>query len=614
MAGYSVGGEKMKKIKNAVRLVFYNWRPMAGFEIVYKLASVAFFAPLLFGAFDLAMRIAGYSYLTLENVIPFVLKPVTLILLAAILILAAIYAMVDISAAVFTLDQSMQGNRVTFGQIVRFAVKNSVRVWRLKNVLLVPVVLLLLPFVNIGLASGFLTTVSIPEFILDYIRANAILSALFASAAIGLTVVAVRWLYAFFYFTLEGCSFSEARKKSAALGKGKRIRDLVELVFMQIGMALVYLFFLILMVTAASLLGKLFSGIFLLKWLGSTAVWLAIVLALAVIAALSVPLGYGCVGILFYRRKEETGEAVIHTSSPELRKKGRGRVIRRALGITAAFVVAAVSLTLGFLLSTGRINPNIEYLRTVEITAHRGASAFYPENTMAAFEGAKELGADWIELDVQQSRDGKIFVAHDTNFRRTTGVSANSWELDYDEIASLDAGSFFSKEYAGEKMPLLSEVIAFAKENAMRLNIELKPTGHETDFEKCVVDEIRAANFANNCVITSQVYEVLENVKAYDPGITTVYVMSLAYGDLGRLTAADHFSVEAMNATKSLISQVHNAGKELYVWTVNTKESITRMAELGVDNIITDDIELAKSCVVESRYSSLLVEFLKLLD
>ena len=268
---------------------------------------------------------------------------------------------------------------------------------------------------------------------------------------------------------------------------------------------------------------------------------------------------------------------------------------------------------LGFLLSTGKINPKIEYLRTVEITAHRGASAFYPENTMAAFVGAKELGADWIELDVQQSKDGKIFVAHDTNFRRTTGVNANSWELTYDEIAALDAGSFFSPEYAGERMPLLSEVIDFAKGNSMRLNIELKPTGHETDFEKCVVDEIRAAGFQDYCVITSQVYEVLENVKAYDSSVTTVYVMSLAYGDLNKLTAADHFSVEAMNATRSMVSKVHNAGKELYAWTVNTKESITKMAELNVDNIITDNIELARECVYESRYSSLLREFLKAL-
>lgn len=152
----------------------------------------------------------------------------------------------------------------------------------------------------------------------------------------------------------------------------------------------------------------------------------------------------------------------------------------------------------------------------------------------------------------------------------------------------------------------------FAKENGIKLNIELKPTGHETDFEKSVIDVIRQADLEDACVITSQVYEVLENVKAYDDSITTVYVMSLAYGDINQLDAADHFSVEATSATKTLISRVHNEGKEIYAWTVNTEESIDKMIELNVDNIITDDIELARQCVDESRYSNLLTEYLKL--
>ncbi len=604
----------MKKLRKATKLVFYNWKPLAWFEIIYKLASVVFFVPLLLGMFNLAMKLTGYSYLTMENIFSFISKPVTLAMLVVILVLAAIYAMIDISATVFVIDQSKQEKTVTLGQIVSFSVKNSIRVWLPKNILLVPVVLLLLPFVSIGLASGFFSTVSIPEFILDYIKANTLLSSLFAVAVVLLTLVAVRWLYAFFYFTLEGCNFQEARKKSVRLGKGKRVRDFSQLLVMQVIFALVYIVFLLLLILAAFFAGKLFSGIFLLKWLGSTLVWLAVVLALAIIAALSVPLGYSCIAILYYRRKEEVQEPVIHAEAPQVRVNPRFQKFSKAATTILAVVVAVVSLTLGYLLSTGKINPEIEYLRTMEVTAHRGASAFYPENTMAAFVGAKEMGADWIELDVQQSKDGQIFVAHDTNFIRTTGVNANAWEMTYDEISQLDAGSFFDKQYAGEKMPLLSEVISYAKDNGMRLNIELKPTGHETDFEKDVVDVIRAGDFEKDCVITSQVYRVLENIKDYDESLQTVYVMSVAYGDINQLAAADHFSVEATNVTRRLVSAVHNAGKELYVWTVNTKDSIMKMISLNVDNIVTDNIELAKECIFESRYSTLLEEFLKLLE
>ncbi len=115
-------------------------------------------------------------------------------------------------------------------------------------------------------------------------------------------------------------------------------------------------------------------------------------------------------------------------------------------------------------------------------------------------------------------------------------------------------------------------------------------------------------------MITSQIYEVLERVKTYDKSITTVYVMSLAYGEIDSLTAADHFSVEATSATPDLISRVHNAGKQIYAWTVNTGEGINRMIERNVDNIITDNIELAKQCVYASRYSNLLVEYMKLFE
>lgn len=604
----------MRKLKRVAEIVGYNGKALTGFEVLYKLASVLLFAPLLLGAFRLAMRLAGYSYLTLENLLPFLGRPVTLLLLAVILLLAAVYAMVDVSAVLFALDCAVQKKRVTCRQIVRFAAKNAVRVCHRKNVLLVPVVLLLLPFVHIGLASGFLTSISIPEFILDYIRANRVLSALFVLLAVALTVLVSRWLYAFFYFTLEGCSFADARRKSVALSRGKRLRDFAEFLLLQLGMAVVCVAFLLLLTAAASLVGKLLSGVFLLRWIGSTAVWLAVVLALAIFAASGVPLGYGCVGFLYYRRKAEIGEAVRHVEVPELPEHPRRRTLYKGLRVTFCCLLAAGSLTLGFLLSTGKISPDIAYLRTVEITAHRGASAYYPENTLPAFEGAKKLGADWVELDVQQSKDGKIFVAHDTNFKRTAGVNADSWELTYDEIAKLDVGRFFSEDYAGTHMPLLSDVIAFARENDMKLNIELKPTGHETNFEAAVVAEIRRANFADDCVITSQVYEVLERVKACDDGIPTVYVMSLAYGDINRLTAADHFSVEAMNVSKSLVSEVHKAGKQLYAWTVNTKESITKMVERGVDNIITDDVELARACIDDSRYSTLLQEFIKLLQ
>lgn len=211
---------------------------------------------------------------------------------------------------------------------------------------------------------------------------------------------------------------------------------------------------------------------------------------------------------VFYGHKEDRQEEIVHGGADRYQEKEKRRKIRYAA--EGVILLGAVICCCFYLygIYNHKVSVQIEYVRTMEVTAHRGASARYPENTMAAFEGAKELGADWIELDVQQSRDGQIFVMHDTNFIRTAGVDRNTWEMNYDEIRTLDVGSFFSSRFAGERVPLLSEVIAFAKENGIKLNIEMKPTGHEHEFEQKVAEIIATEKFADQCVVTSQVGSV----------------------------------------------------------------------------------------------------------
>lgn len=262
-----------------------------------------------------------------------------------------------------------------------------------------------------------------------------------------------------------------------------------------------------------------------------------------------------------------------------------------------------------FLYLAGRTNFNIETIKRVEVTAHRGASKDYPENTMLAFEGAKEYDADWIELDVQQTKDREIVVSHDSNLSRVAGINKEINDINYEELKTIDVGSHLNTVFSDARIPKLDEVIDFAKENNIRLNIELKPTGKEIDFENQVIEIIKEKEFENRCVITSQVYQSLEKVKRIDPTIKTIYVMSIAVGEITQLDCADGFSIESINANKKMVNAVHQSQKELLVWTVNSEENIRKMIELGVDNIITDDVQKCKALVAESRNS----DYIKLL-
>ena len=322
-------------------------------------------------------------------------------------------------------------------------------------------------------------------------------------------------------------------------------------------------------------------------------------------------ISFATISAMFYKHKTDKKEKIKHIAYNKIIKDKKHNTILKYI-ITIVVLLSVVSGSLfTYQIITGETNLNIKYIRKMEITAHRGASVKYPENTMAAFRGAKKLGADWIELDVQQTKDRQIVVSHDTNLARVTGVNKDIIDMNYSEIEKLDAGSFFNKKFKGEKIPLLKEVLQYAKDNNIRLNIELKPTGNEKDFEKQVVDLIKKYEFDNRCVITSQVYSVLEKVKKEDKEIKTVYVMSIAIGEITDAKYADAFSVEASNVNESLVNTVHNSGKELFAWTINTEESINNMIDMDVDNIITDNIQLGKKLVEKSKSSDLISEFMK---
>ncbi len=604
----------MGKVRQLGRLVKRNRWALAKFEITFKLLTFLVAVPLFSGSVRLVMKLTGYEYLTVENVVSFAIHPLTIVSFLALLLLMTAYAMFDITTVVIILDQSCQNRKACLQDVMRISARKCGKLFRFRSLSLAFLILFLIPFLNLGLATGVISTIQVPGFIQDYILQNRILLVLCSGLVAFLAALLLRWLYSLHYLILEDMPFGEARKHSCRLGAGRHIKDLFSLVSMQLVISLVFLGCVMIGILLIMAVDSLLENLTLLNSFVSTIIWMFIALSAAVFMSLSMPFGYAGISVLFYKHKQELGEEIRSLKLEDGDRGAKDNSRMRAVGFGIVIAALALGTVFTYGLQLGKYNLNIEYARTTEVTAHRGASVDYPENTMSAFRGAAELGADWIELDVQQTQDGRIIVIHDTNFKRTTGVNKNTWELTYEEVSRLDAGSFFGPDYAGERIPLLSEVVEFARENLIKLNIELKPTGYERDFEKKVVDIVTERDFLDKCVITSQVYQVLENVKEYSPEAQTVYVMSLAYGNITKLEAADHFSVEAANVTENLVDRVHGEGKQLYAWTVNTESGIRRMVELNVDNVITDNVILAKETIYAEKTSDLISEYVKLLE
>ncbi len=220
--------------------------------------------------------------------------------------------------------------------------------------------------------------------------------------------------------------------------------------------------------------------------------------------------------------------------------------------------------------------------------AHRGASGHAPENTLAAIRLAMEMGAEMCELDVQQTADDRLVVAHDDALDRTTNGKGNVREVTLAELQQYDAGSWFDPRFAGEKLPALEEVIALVR-GRMQLNVEAKIHGHERNVASLIVETLKRERFEAQCVVTSFDHKVVDEIKTLAPALQVGYIFGW------REFSAEVFSgkVELLSTHYSLVDTVflaraRAAGKKVHVWTVNDPWLMRRMIELGVDGIITN--------------------------
>jgi len=220
--------------------------------------------------------------------------------------------------------------------------------------------------------------------------------------------------------------------------------------------------------------------------------------------------------------------------------------------------------------------------------AHRGASGHAPENTLAAFRLALEMGAEMCELDVQQTADDRLVVMHDDTLERTTNGAGNLWEMTRAELQRYDAGLWYDKKFSGETLQTLEQVIAFAR-GKMKLNIEVKIHGHERHLPALVVEAIRREKFVGDCVVTSFDWKTVDEIKKLAPELKVGYIFGWKEFSPEVFAAP----VELLSAHYSLvdadfIERAHAAAKKVHVWTVNYKWLMRRLRQRGVDGIITN--------------------------
>ena len=599
----------INKIKN---MLIYNFKELVIFQIVFKITSFLIFAPLFLNIFNIIMKITGYEYLTFENMVGFILNPLVEFMLILLILFMMVYTFFDLSTVIIILDASYQEKKIDIKEVLTISTRKSLEVFKAKNIALAFMILFLIPFLNIGIASGFISSIKIPEFIMDYINNNLLFMFIFWLTFGLLTVILLRWLYAIHYYILENCDFKEARKRSINLINGSRINDLSKLIVVQGIVYGIYLIFLFIGIALIYFIYKLLQKIMIIGSVFITIIGIFLALSLIIFAALSMPLSYAVMSIMFYRHKEKNQELIKHINFNKQRRVIITTKKWQHIKATLIVVVVITGSIFTYNVATNRYNFNIEYIKNIEITAHRGDSLNYPENTILAFDSAVNKNADWIELDVQLTKDKEIVVCHDANLKRVAGVDKNIYDLSYEELSQINIKN--NNDDTNVKIPLLSDVFRWGLFNNVSFNVELKPYDDDLTLVKKVIELVKKYYLEDRVTLSSNKYSILEEIKNVDDKVSTAYIMSLAYGDISKLDKADNFSIEASSINKDLVKKLHNDGKEVFAWTVNARDSINKMLDLNVDNIITDDVEYAKKLLFESKSSNLVFVYLKMIE
>lgn len=226
------------------------------------------------------------------------------------------------------------------------------------------------------------------------------------------------------------------------------------------------------------------------------------------------------------------------------------------------------------------------------VWAHRGASAYAPENTMAAFLLAQKLGADGVELDVHLTADGKVVVCHDADIKRTSNGKGVIEDMTYEELASFDFGyaDVFGNRFEGERIPLLEEVYRALLPCNTIINVELKKSRPE--LVRAVLKLEEECGAAGAVIYSSFVHEYLEEIKKINPAapVAPLYGCCKEFVALGKglKATAIHPSYGDVFSDADYVRKAHAANLRVHPYTPNDFDTLFALTELGVDAVITN--------------------------
>ncbi|MGB5833381.1 MAG: glycerophosphodiester phosphodiesterase family protein [Thiohalocapsa sp.] len=562
------------------------------YDLFYKLLGAALLTPIAAFVLNRLIRTSGGVSITNEAIAGFLLSaPGILFALSTVaLTLASFYA--EQAGLMHIASGASRGRATGWADALATAISALPRLLHLALWQAGILLLWLLPLAALG-ALTYLTLLG--EHDINWYLANRpprFHYALMSGAVLGVAAAGILlWYLVDWVFAIPVCLYEDERgraalRRSHELVQGHRLWALSLLALnltLAVAFAATVLWLTDTVVEIA--LGAL-QGIKPL--IAATAVALALMLAVAALMSFLLLTVYAVIVIHLY----------LNVLGADGMPRQRWKRAARAARVPRLAIVGLLVALLGSaaLIADNRLS-DLRIGRDVDVTAHRGSSRYAPENTLAALYQAISDGADYAEIDVQESADGVVVLLHDTDLMRIAGLPTKIWDAEFAALRSVDAGSWFSPDFNGERIPTLQEALIVAGDK-LRLNIELKFNGHDQRLAERAIELVREADFTERCVFTSLNQDGLVRVRELAPELRIGQIVTVAVGDVTKLDV-DLLSMNQDQVTPSQVRANRRAGVATHVWTVNDQDDMSRMLDYGVDNIITDEPATLRALIDE---------------
>lgn len=397
------GGTSVVQFWVGMRRLTAHWKPLILFEILWKLVTLLVIAPACAGLIQLAIQLAKLKYLTTSNLLQFLRSPWTILLLAVLLLLAALYTLFEIAAVCTCFRQSrFQKVRTTLGRMVRSGLQSVLHFFRGGGPFLVLHLLVLIPLMQFSATSGIFTAMGIPDFLAYYMTKKEFLLPIYVAAIILCCLLSVRWVFSSVLFTQNQCSYRSARATSVQLVRGRFWQTFFSVLVWNCCYFAALLVFLCMITVVVLMVIRATGSNDLIMSQAMRILKLLIQIVLWSFSFFATPICMAHLTALLEKRCVQMPEVVLPEPVPLSRS---AKPFRRSTAVLTAccFTVAALGLNLSYVYSvfTGKANFRLALFQNPTVMAHRGLSADAPENTLYAFSDAISVGADFIELDVQ---------------------------------------------------------------------------------------------------------------------------------------------------------------------------------------------------------------------